>query len=43
VGSTVLTPDDQYGTQEYGHHHNRRDFEPNRIHAVVVRSWNGGA
>jgi hypothetical protein len=41
VGITGLTTDDQYGTPEHRRHHNRRDFEPNPIHAVVVRTWNG--
>lgn len=41
VGITGLTTSDQYGTPEHGRHHNRRDFEPNPIHAVVVRTWNG--
>ncbi len=36
-GIPGLTTYDQYGTQEHGHHHNRRAFEPNPIHAVVVR------
>jgi hypothetical protein len=40
VGITGLTTYDQYGTPEHGRHHNRRDFEPNRINAVVVRTWN---
>ena len=39
VGITGLTTDDQYGTPEPGRHHNRRDFQPNLIHAVVVRTW----
>jgi hypothetical protein len=37
VGITGLTTDDQYGTPEHGRHHNRRDFQPHPIHAVVVR------
>jgi hypothetical protein len=41
VGITGLTTDDQYGTSEPGRHHNRRDFQPNPIHAMVVRQWNG--
>jgi hypothetical protein len=41
VGITGLTTDDQYGTPEHGRHHDRRDFEANPIHAVVVRQWNG--
>jgi hypothetical protein len=41
VGITDLTTDDQYGTPEHRRHHNRRDFEPNPIYAVVVRTWNG--
>jgi hypothetical protein len=40
VGISGLTTDDQYGTAEHGRHHNRRDFQPNPIHAVVVRKWN---
>jgi Transposase DDE domain len=43
VGITGLTTYDQYGTPEHGRHHNRRDFEPNRINAVVVRKWNNRA
>jgi hypothetical protein len=39
VGITGLTTDDQYGTPEHGRHHNRRDFEPHLINAVVVRKW----
>lgn len=31
---------DQYGTPGHGHHHHRREFVPNPIHAVVVRKWN---
>jgi hypothetical protein len=38
---TGLTTDDQYGTIEHGRHGNRRDFQANPIHAVVVRQWNG--
>jgi hypothetical protein len=41
VGITGLTTYDQYGRPEHGRHHHRRDFEPNPIHAVVVRTWNG--
>jgi hypothetical protein len=41
VGITELTIDDQYGTPEHGRHTNRRDFQPNPIHAVVVRKWQG--
>jgi len=41
VGIAGLTTDDQYGTPEHGRHHNRRDFQPNLINAVVVRKWNG--
>lgn len=40
VGISGLTTYDQYGTAEHGRHHNRRDFQPNHIHAVVVRKWN---
>jgi Transposase DDE domain len=39
VGITALTTYEQYGTPEHGRHHNRRDFQPNPIHAVVVRKW----
>jgi hypothetical protein len=39
VGITGLTTYDQYGTPAHGRHHNRRDFEPNDINAVVVRTW----
>jgi hypothetical protein len=41
VGITGLTTYDQYGTPEHGRTHNRRDFQPNPINAVVVRKWNG--
>jgi hypothetical protein len=41
VGIAALTTDDQYGTPEHGRHHNRRDFQPNPINAVVVRKWHG--
>jgi hypothetical protein len=40
VGLTGLTTDDQYGKPEHGRQHHRRDFQPNAIHAVVVRTWN---
>jgi hypothetical protein len=39
VGIAGLTTDDQDGTPEHGRHHNRREVEPNLIHAVVVRKW----
>lgn len=39
VGITGLTTYEQYGTPEHGRYHNRRDFQPNLIHAVVVRTW----
>jgi hypothetical protein len=42
-GITGLTTDDQYGTPEHGRAHNRRDFQPNLVNAVVVRKWNGHA
>jgi Transposase DDE domain len=41
VGITGLTTYDQYGTAEQGRHDNCRDFQPNPIHAVVVRQWQG--
>jgi hypothetical protein len=41
MGITGLTTDHQYGMSEHGCHHNRRDFQPNPINAVVVRQWNG--
>jgi Transposase DDE domain len=41
VGIAALTTYDQYGTPEHGRHHNRRDFQPNPINAVVVRQWHG--
>jgi Transposase DDE domain len=41
VGITGLTSYEQYGTEEHRRRHNRRDFEPNPIHAVVVRQWHG--
>jgi len=39
VGIAGLTTYDQYGTPEPGRHANRRDFQPNPIHAVVMRQW----
>ncbi|MDQ3831150.1 MAG: transposase, partial [Candidatus Tectomicrobia bacterium] len=41
VGITGLTTYDQYGTPEHGRQHNRRDFQPHPINAVVVRQWRG--
>jgi hypothetical protein len=41
VGITGLTTYDQYGTPAHGRQHNRRDFQPHPIHAVVVRKWQG--
>jgi hypothetical protein len=41
IGITELTTYDQYGTPENGRHANRRDFQANPIHAVVVRKWQG--
>jgi hypothetical protein len=41
VGITGLTTYDQYGTPEHGRQHNRRDFQPHPINAVVVRKWHG--
>jgi Transposase DDE domain len=41
VGIEGLTTYDQYGTPAHGRHHNRRDFEANPIHAVVVRQRHG--
>jgi len=41
VGITGLTTYEQYGTEEHGRHHHRRDFEPNPINGVVVRKWKG--
>jgi hypothetical protein len=41
VGITGLTTYDQYGTPEHGRQHNRRDFQPHPINAVVVRQWQG--
>jgi hypothetical protein len=40
VGITGLTTYDQYGTPQHGRQDNRRDFQPNAINAVVVRTWN---
>jgi len=37
VGITGLTTDDQHGTPEHGGQHNRRDFEPYALNAVMVR------
>jgi hypothetical protein len=39
VGMTGLTRYEPYGTPEHGRHHNRRDFQPHPINAVVVRQW----
>jgi DDE family transposase len=39
VGIAGLTTYDQYGTPAHGRHVTRRDFQPNPIHAVVVRKW----
>jgi hypothetical protein len=41
VGRASLTMDAPYGTPEHGRQHNRRDFQPNPLHAVVVRQWHG--
>ena len=41
VGIEGLSTYDPYGTPAHGRHHNRRDFEANPIHAVVVRQWHG--
>jgi Transposase DDE domain len=41
VGIAGLATYDQYGTPEHGRYTNRRDFQPNPIHAVVVRKWQG--
>jgi hypothetical protein len=41
VGSTGLTTYEPYGTEAHGRHHQRRAFEANPIHAVVVRQWQG--
>jgi hypothetical protein len=41
VGIRELTTYEQYGTPDHGCHHNRRDFQPNPINAVVVRKWHG--
>jgi hypothetical protein len=41
MGITGLTTDDQYGTPAHGRQHNRRDFQPHPINAVVVRKWHG--
>ncbi len=38
---TGLTTNDQCGTPELGRQHNRRDFQANLLHAVVVRPWDG--
>jgi len=40
-GITGLTASEEYGTEEHGRPHTRRDFEPNPIHAVVVHQWQG--
>jgi hypothetical protein len=39
VGISGLTTYDPYGTVEHGRHHNRRNFQPHPLHAVVVRKW----
>ncbi len=41
VGIAGLTTYEPYGTPEHWRHHNRRDFQPNLINAVVVRKWHG--
>jgi hypothetical protein len=41
VGLTGLMTYEQYGTEEHGRYHNRRDFKPNPINAVAVRKWKG--
>jgi hypothetical protein len=41
VGLTGLTTYEQYGTPEHAGQANRRDFQANPIHAVVVRKWQG--
>jgi hypothetical protein len=41
VGLPGLTTYEQYGTEEHGRRHHRRDFQPNPINAVVVRRWQG--
>ena len=41
VGITGLTTSEPYGTEAHGRHHHRRDFEPNPIHVVGVRTWPG--
>jgi hypothetical protein len=41
VGVTALTTYDQYGTPDHALQANRRDFQANPIHAVVVRKWHG--
>lgn len=43
VGITGLTAYEPYGTEAHRRHPNRRDFAPNPIHAVVVRTWHGKA
>ena len=40
-GITGLTTYEPSGTAEHGRHHQRRAFEANPIHAVVVRQWQG--
>jgi hypothetical protein len=41
VGIFALTTYEQYWTPEHWRHHNRRDFQPNPINAVMVRKWHG--
>jgi hypothetical protein len=41
VGIAGLTTYDHDGTLEHGRQHYRCDFQPNPIHAVVVRQWHG--
>jgi hypothetical protein len=41
MGITGLMTYEQYGTAEHWRQHNRRDFQPNPINAVVVRKWHG--
>jgi hypothetical protein len=41
VGIHELTTEEPYGTPDQGRHHTRRDCQPHRIQAVVVRQGQG--
>jgi len=43
TGLPLTTSIGQHRTTEHGPHHNRRDFQPNLINAVMVRKEKGRA